>query len=88
MNSHISMLIGTLESTAKYLIELLNGVTRKYYEFIDPKAIDSEPPTPIAAPLPEYFSYEAKDYSPENYDDIKDFDSKDARKLMEKLINF
>lgn len=40
---------------------MLNDVNRKYYEYVDPKEIQSDPPTPLAAPLPEYFSYEAKD---------------------------
>lgn len=57
----MSMLVTTLETVAKHLIILLNDINRKYYEYSDPAFIDSDPPTPLAAPLPEYFSYAAKD---------------------------
>ena len=55
------MLVATLENVAKKLIDMLDNTSYKYHKIHNPKEIDSDPPTPIAAPLPEYFSYEAKD---------------------------
>lgn len=66
LNNHIQMLVTTLENVAKKLIEMLNDATYKYHENKDPSKLLSDPPTPIAAPLPEYFSYEAKDFEEES----------------------
>lgn len=52
------MLVESLESVAKDLISVLADTDRKYYEFVCPSRIGSNLPTPLAAPLPEYFAFE------------------------------
>ena len=62
LNAHIELLVNTLETVAKDLIGLCGDVNRRYYEVVDPRELISGPPTPLAAPLPEYFSFKAADY--------------------------
>ena len=50
LNSHINMMVGTLETVAKDLLELLDGCNRKFQECFNPNY--SVLPTPVAAPLP------------------------------------
>ena len=76
------MLVTTLENVAKNLIIMLNDINRKYYEFNDPYFIDSDPPTPLAAPLPEYFSYEAKDYDDLHRKDPDNIDLEAKKRLI------
>lgn len=57
LSSHINMLVGTLESVAKDLIQVLCETHRTYYDFMSPNGTGSSPPTPLAAPLPEYFIF-------------------------------
>lgn len=54
---HLQMLVSTLETVAKELINIIFSVDHKYYELVDPAELNSGPPTPLAAPLPEYFSF-------------------------------
>mmetsp|Transcript_7314 Transcript_7314/g.13523 ORF Transcript_7314/g.13523 Transcript_7314/m.13523 type:complete len:561 (-) Transcript_7314:210-1892(-) len=57
VGGHLQMLVTTLETVAKELINIIFAVDHKYYELVDPKELNSGPPTPLAAPLPEYFSF-------------------------------
>ena len=66
LNNHISLLVNTLEDVAKNLIVITQGTYRSYYELVDPKMLASDPPSPLAAPLPEYFSYDIGNISDEN----------------------
>ncbi|CAG9322185.1 unnamed protein product [Blepharisma stoltei] len=58
LNAHIGMLVNTLETVAKDLIQVLGECNRKYYEIVNPAQLGSGPPTPLAMPLPEYFTFE------------------------------
>jgi hypothetical protein len=58
LNNHIQLLINTLETVAKDLIAMTQNTSQRYYELVDPLALYSEPPSPLAAPLPDYFSYD------------------------------
>ena len=62
LNAHIELLVNTLETVAKDLIGVCSDVNKRYYEVVDPLELISGPPTPLAAPLPEYFSFKAADY--------------------------
>lgn len=66
LNNHIQLLINTLEGVAKDLIIIAQNTNQKYYEVIDPLALYSEPPSPLAAPLPDYFSYDLANIAEEN----------------------
>lgn len=57
LNNHINMLVNTLETVAQGLILLLGETNKKYYEFAKPEELGSQLPTPLAAPLPEYFVF-------------------------------
>ena len=61
LNSHIQMLVGTLENIAKDLIQVLAEADREYYQLLNKQDVYSRPPTPLAAPLPDYFCYELQD---------------------------
>ena len=61
LNSHINMLVNTLETVAKELMQLLSEANRTYYEYVAPDKLSSEPNTPLAAPLPEYFTFTYED---------------------------
>lgn len=86
MNDHLNMLVSTLENVAKSLILMLNDVNRKYYEYVDPTALDTDPPTPLAAPLPEYFCYEAKDWNADDSDSENVLHNEAKNRLVKKLI--
>lgn len=66
LNNHIQLLVNTLEEVAKSLISVTQNTYRSYYELVDPNLLYSEPPSPLAAPLPEYFSYDIGNISEEN----------------------
>ena len=66
LNNHIQLLVNTLEDVAKNLILITQTTYRSYYELVDPRLLYSEPPSPLAAPLPEYFSYDVGNISEEN----------------------
>ena len=66
LNNHIQLLVNTLEDVAKNLIMITQNTYRSYYEIVDPGQLYSEPPSPLAAPLPEYFSYDIGNNSEEN----------------------
>ena len=68
LNTHIQLLINTLEGVAKDLISITQATSQKYYEVVDPLVLYSEPPSPLAAPLPDYFSYDLANISDENYE--------------------
>jgi hypothetical protein len=61
LQSHIQMLVGTLETIAKDLILVLDNSNRKYFEVVNPRYLSSSPPTPLATPLPEYFVFDIED---------------------------
>jgi hypothetical protein len=61
LNNHIQMLVGTLENIAKDLIQVLAEADREYYQLLNKQDVYSRPPTPLAAPLPDYFCYEIQD---------------------------
>lgn len=61
LNTHIQMLVGTLENIAKDLIQVLAEADREYYQLLNKQDVYSRPPTPLAAPLPDYFCYELQD---------------------------
>lgn len=62
LTEHIQLLVNTLEGLARELITVCTEVDRKYYEIVDIDALKSDAPTPLAAPLPEYFSFEASEF--------------------------
>jgi hypothetical protein len=66
LNNHIQLLVHTLETVAKSLINVAQNTYTAYYELVDPKMLYSDPPSPLAAPLPEYFSYDLGNLSDEN----------------------
>ncbi|OMJ68769.1 hypothetical protein SteCoe_33689 [Stentor coeruleus] len=59
LTAHINMLVKTLEKVAKELLTVLHEANRKYYELVNPSQLYSEAPTPLAMPLPEYFTFES-----------------------------
>ena len=61
LNAHIQMLVGTLENIAKDLMLVLAEADREYYQLLDKQDVYSRPPTPLAAPLPDYFCFELQD---------------------------
>ena len=66
LNNHIQLLVNTLETVAKSMINITQNTYTAYYELVDPKMLYSDPPSPLAAPLPEYFSYDLGNLSDEN----------------------
>lgn len=58
LTAHVNMLVSTLEKIAKELLQVLHETNRKYYETVNPSQLYSEAPTPLAMPLPEYFTFE------------------------------
>ncbi|OMJ72904.1 hypothetical protein SteCoe_28546 [Stentor coeruleus] len=77
LNNHIQLLINTLEGVAKDLISMAQNAGLKYYEFVDPLVLYSEPPSPLAAPLPDYFSYDL----------IKCFEEEPAYEIIPLALN-
>lgn len=61
LNTHIQMLVNTLETVAKDLIQILTEANREYYQQLNSQEVFSRPLTPLAAPLPDYFCYEIQD---------------------------
>lgn len=91
LNTHIELLVNTLETVAKDLIGVCGDVNRRYYEVVNPAELISGPPTPLAAPLPEYFSFKAADYIEDQLELMNIVDSaviSDSQRqiLMQKLI--
>ena len=84
LTSHINMLVGTLEKVAKELLQVLHETNRKYYEVVNPSQLYSEAPTPLAMPLPEYFTFD----NIENHHlglPKEDFDKKSIENLKMKV---
>jgi hypothetical protein len=89
--AHSELLVNTLETVARELITVCCEANRRYYEVVDPKELISGPPTPLAAQLPEYFSFKAAAYQEDQLDIMNLVDpaiiSETQRGvLMEKLI--
>lgn len=61
LNTHIGMLVGTLEKVAKDLIQIVAESNRQYFEILNQVDVYSRPPTPLAAPLPEYFCFDTEE---------------------------
>lgn len=59
--SHTDLLVNTLERVAKDLIAVLIEVNTQYFEIFRERNKATNPPTPLAAPLPEYFVYETEE---------------------------
>ena len=59
--SHTDLLVNTLERVAKDLITTLIDVNTQYFELYRDRNKATNPPTPLAAPLPEYFVYETEE---------------------------
>ena len=89
LNNHIQLLINTLESVAKDLISMTQSTDQKYYEIVDPLALYSEPPSPLAAPLPDYFSFDLSAMIPieDKYKPGISLSSHAKKKVLEKLKN-
>jgi hypothetical protein len=87
---HLQMLVGTLETVAKDLINMIFTVDHKYYELVDPAELNSGPPTPLAAPLPEYFSFKFDDETKDSPVDNHSFTlSEEAKKkILAKFVDF
>ena len=62
VQAHTELLVNTLETVARELINVCLDANKRYYELVDPGELVSGPPTPLAAQLPEYFSFKAADY--------------------------
>lgn len=88
LNSHIQMLVGTLENIAKDLIQVLAETDREYYQQLNNVEVYSRPPTPLAAALPDYFCYELQEEPFEPTKPIFTLDSKELwLKRLQKLHN-
>lgn len=89
LNNHIQLLVNTLEEVAKSLITVAQNTYRSYYEIVDPNLLYSEPPSPLAAPLPEYFSYDIGNISEENRK--KNYimlTAKSKERIIQKFLSF
>jgi hypothetical protein len=87
LNNHIQLLVNTLEEVAKNLIVITQTTYRCYYELVDPRLLYSEPPSPLAAPLPEYFSYDIGNISEENRKKGNiTLSAKSKQKLIQKFL--
>jgi hypothetical protein len=88
--SHLQMLVVTLETVAKELINVIFAVDHKYYELVDPTELNSKPPTPLAAKLPEYFSFKFEDEESSSGHRKNSFSlSEEAKKkILSKLVEF
>lgn len=84
LNSHIQMLVGTLENIAKDLIQVLAETDREYYQLLNNIEVYSRPPTPLAAALPDYFCYELQE-KPD--DPIKPILSNESKELWLKRLH-
>jgi ribosomal protein L29 len=88
LNNHIQLLINTLETVAKDLIAMTQATSSKYYEITDPLSLYSEPPSPLAAPLPDYFSYDLATLEvQEEPRSGMQLSEQSKKKIMEKLKN-
>ena len=86
LNNHISMLVSTLEGVAKDMIQLLSETSKKYYELLNKMEVFSRPPTPLAAPLPEYFCFESEEtYNETSMDKLPRHTKHKWRKRLGKL---
>jgi hypothetical protein len=77
LNTHIQMLVGTLENIAKDLIQVLAEADREYYQLLNNIDVYSRPPTPLAAPLPDYFCYELQETPNQPFKPILTTESKE-----------
>lgn len=89
LNNHIQLLINTLESVAKDLINITQSTDQKYYEIVDPLSLYSEPPSPLAAPLPDYFSFDLSTMIPieDKYKPGTSLSTHAKKKVLDKLKN-
>lgn len=87
LNNHIQLLIGTLETVAKDLISITQSTSQKYYEVTDPLSLYSEPPSPLAAPLPDYFSYHLAMSEEDQPKARLQLSDQTKKKILEKLKN-
>lgn len=89
LNNHIQLLINTLETVAKDLISITQNTNQKYYEIVDPLALYSEPPSPLAAPLPDYFSFDLSVLVPieDNYKPGVALSAHARKKILSKMKN-
>ncbi|CAG9323821.1 unnamed protein product [Blepharisma stoltei] len=87
LNNHIQLLVNTLEGVAKSLIEVTTEVDKKYYEIVDPSQLNSDPPSPLAAPLPEYFSFDLGRLSDETRESRLSLLNEKTKKKIIKRIN-
>ncbi|CAG9310602.1 unnamed protein product [Blepharisma stoltei] len=84
LHEHVSMLINTLESVAKELINILADTNSKYYEIVNPNILSLNPKTPLAKPLPEYFTFDMEE--PEDAPKIMQV-QKDALNRLKSRLN-
>lgn len=68
--NHTDLLVNTLEKVAKDLISVLIEVNTQYFDLYREKSKHTNPPTPLAAPLPEYFVYETEESDIPTYSKI------------------
>lgn len=87
MDAHVQLLVGTLETVAKELIEVCKDANLRYYEYVKPSLVYSEPPTPLAAPLPEYFIFETSDRQKDAaISQIGELESSRKKTILSKLL--
>lgn len=86
LNSHIQMLVGTLENIAKDLIQVLAEADREYYQLLNKQDVYSRPPTPLAAPLPDYFCYEVEE-TPRESTMTKQVLTNESKEMWVKRLN-
>lgn len=86
LNAHIQMLVGTLENIAKDLIQVLAEADREYYQLLNKQDVYSRPPTPLAAPLPDYFCYDVQE-TPRDQPVSKQILTNESKELWIKRLN-
>ncbi|CAG9323171.1 unnamed protein product [Blepharisma stoltei] len=85
LNNHVHMLVSTLERVAKDLIQVVAESDRQYYELLNKIEVYSRPPTPLAAPLPEYFCFDTEDSNQNLRPEKQIFPKKTKAKWRERL---
>lgn len=85
LHEHVSMLVNSLESIAKELINILSETNSKYYEMVNPSGLTLNLKTPLAKPLPEWFTFNVE----ESYDDTPKIleNQKQAYNKIKKRLN-
>ncbi|CAG9334353.1 unnamed protein product [Blepharisma stoltei] len=92
LTKHIQLLVNTLEDVAKKLIEMTKKTEKSYYEIVNPKVLDTEPPSPLAAPFPDYFSFDVTNLSEENrenskWEDLTIIDELSRKNILMKFVS-